>query len=200
MDSTAIDPPVDVETLVGAVRAGRTEAFADLVRLHHRVVRGYLARLLRDAHAADDIAQEVFLEAYRKLADYSGAGSFAGWLIGIARHKALSHLRRVTRREGLFASHVDRWLQEQRERELAAESFDAELAARRLDSLAACLDELAPAARRLIDACYFEGRTAESLAEEWRRSPGALRTTLWRIRRSLADCLRGKLGDTENDA
>lgn len=197
MDFTTLEPPVDVETLVGAVRAGHTDAFAELVRRHQRVVRGYLARYLRDAHAADDVAQEVFLEAFRKLTDYSGAGSFAGWLLGIARHKALSVVRRQVRRDELWDSQVERWRAEQHAREWQVESPDMQREALRLEALAECLDTLAPAARRLVDAHYFEGRSTESLADHWDRSPATLRTMLWRIRRTLAVCVYGKLADEE---
>lgn len=197
MDSTALDPPVDIAELVRTVRAGRVEAFADLVRLHQAAVRAYLNRLLRDAHAADDLAQEVFLEAYQNLAAYSGAGSFASWLFGIARHQAASYLRRFVRRKQLFSSHVERLFAERRDAELRATPTDAEHESRRLDTLAGCLDELAPTSRRLVDACYFQGRSAESLATELRRNAGAVRTTLWRIRQTLGECLRRKLGAEE---
>ena len=66
-------PDVDdvAETLEHA-RAGSQAAFADIVRRHHRMVRVYLGRFVREAATIDDLAQEVFLAAYRGLADFHG--------------------------------------------------------------------------------------------------------------------------------
>src|ERR1700749_2140202 len=71
--------------LVQRARAGDAAAFGLLVRQDPSKVRGFLRRLTRgDAALADDLAQETFLEAHRKLAQYRGEGSFGSWLCGIA--------------------------------------------------------------------------------------------------------------------
>ncbi|HWA90394.1 MAG TPA: sigma-70 family RNA polymerase sigma factor [Rhizomicrobium sp.] len=69
--------------------------FARLVREHQSQVRAFLRRLTRgDAALADDLAQETFLEAHRKLAQYRGEGSFASWLCGIAWSRFLMERRK----------------------------------------------------------------------------------------------------------
>ncbi len=70
-------------------------AFGRLVREHQSKVRGFLRRLTRgDAALADDLAQETFFEAHRKLDQYRGEGSFASWLFGIAWSRFLMERRR----------------------------------------------------------------------------------------------------------
>jgi len=60
-------------------------AFAELVRRYQSPVRAFLARLVRgDTHLADDLAQETFLKAWRKLHTYRGTARFSTWLFGIA--------------------------------------------------------------------------------------------------------------------
>lgn len=60
-------------------------AFAELVRRHEAPVRGFLRRLCGDDwHRADDLTQETFWKAYRKIGSYRGTGRFLGWLFGIA--------------------------------------------------------------------------------------------------------------------
>jgi len=77
------------------------DAFTRLVREHQSKVRGFLRRLTRgDAALADDLAQETFLEAHRKLAQFRGDGSFASWLCGIAWSRFLME-RRKRREEPL---------------------------------------------------------------------------------------------------
>ena len=70
-------------------------AFGVLVRQHQSELRGFLRRLTRGDHAlADDLAQETFLEAYRKLAQFRGDSPFAGWLYAIAWSRFLMAARR----------------------------------------------------------------------------------------------------------
>lgn len=81
--------------------AGDAQAFDALVRGHQSKVRGFLRRLTRnDAALADDLAQETFLEAWRKIAQFRGDGSFGGWLCGIAWSRFLME-RRKRREEPL---------------------------------------------------------------------------------------------------
>jgi RNA polymerase sigma factor (sigma-70 family) len=74
---------------------GDVAAFGVLVRQHQSAVRGFLRRLTRGDHAlADDLSQETFLEAHRKIAQFQGKGSFAGWLYAIAWSRFLMETRR----------------------------------------------------------------------------------------------------------
>jgi RNA polymerase sigma factor (sigma-70 family) len=83
----------DSELIARAV-AGDEAAFGVLVRRHQSMLRGFLRRLARGDHAlADDLAQETFLEAWRKLTQFRGDGSFAGWLTRIAWSRLLMAAR-----------------------------------------------------------------------------------------------------------
>src|SRR5438445_5265592 len=78
-----------------ATQAGDVAAFATLVRLHQSRVRAFLRRMTRaDAALADDLAQETFLEAHRKLGQYRAEGAFIGWLLRIAYSRFLMEARR----------------------------------------------------------------------------------------------------------
>jgi len=80
--------------LAGLVIAGDKRAFGALVTRHQIAVRGVLMRLCRNASLADDLAQDTFIKAYDKIADYSRTGSFKGWLCRIAYTEFLMHARR----------------------------------------------------------------------------------------------------------
>ena len=79
--------------LLRQAAGGSPEAFALLVRTHQAAVRWYLVRCVRDPATADDLAQEVFLAAFRNLATCRSAASLGGWLRGIARNLAIQHVR-----------------------------------------------------------------------------------------------------------
>jgi RNA polymerase sigma-70 factor (ECF subfamily) len=71
-------------------------AFAELVRRHQSAVRTVLRRLCAgDAARADDLAQETFLRAYRKLDGWRGEGRLSTWLYRIAYHLWASDARRL---------------------------------------------------------------------------------------------------------
>jgi RNA polymerase sigma factor (sigma-70 family) len=70
-------------------------AFATLVRRHQGSVRAFLLRLTCGEGAlADDVAQEVFLHAYRRIRTYRSEGGFASWLFAIAYRAFLSEKRK----------------------------------------------------------------------------------------------------------
>ena len=77
------------QALVASARTGDADAFGQLVQLHERVVvRTALAALGR-ADDAEDVAQDAFVLAWRKLPTFRGDSSFRTWLLTIVWHEAL---------------------------------------------------------------------------------------------------------------
>lgn len=79
--------------LVRATLGGDRGAFAGLVRRYERAVRATSLAVLKDSHLAEDSAQETFVRAYSELRRLKDPAAFGGWLLGIGRRTALSHLR-----------------------------------------------------------------------------------------------------------
>jgi RNA polymerase sigma-70 factor (ECF subfamily) len=183
----------EVALLVDEARGGSQEAFAELVRRHHTDVRLFLARFVRQADAADDLAQEVFITAYRSLASYDSERSFGAWLLGIARHRALHWLRTEARRlqrEGRRVETAINGLQLHDANEL---DDDVQRVERELEALRRCLRKMPEQGRKLIDAFYYQDESADSLARRLGRTSGAIRMMLLRVRRALGDCVQRKL-------
>jgi len=84
--------------LVDRARAGDAGAFETLVRRYQGWVFTLALRMLGDRVEAEDVAQEVFLKAYRGLRGFKGASRFSTWLYAIASHHCLSHLKTQRRR------------------------------------------------------------------------------------------------------
>src|SRR5580704_4044724 len=99
-EAPGMDAEVDLAYAVGRAQEGDGEAF----RLLYRDIQ---PRLLRYLHAiaaqdAEDIASETWLQVTRDLPGFSGSyDGFRGWVATIARHRALDHLRKTTRRPAL---------------------------------------------------------------------------------------------------
>jgi RNA polymerase sigma-70 factor (ECF subfamily) len=73
----------DVELAALAAAGGRRE-FGELVRRHGSAVRALLRRMGAQPSEADDVAQDAFLQAFEKCAEFRGEGTFAGWIKRIA--------------------------------------------------------------------------------------------------------------------
>jgi RNA polymerase sigma-70 factor (ECF subfamily) len=96
---------VDAVPLMGAKRA---ESFSELYERTFPRVYAYVASLLRDRSAAEDVTAQAFERAYRKRRSYRPArGSMDAWLFGIARNAALDELRKRKRRAVLEADPED---------------------------------------------------------------------------------------------
>jgi RNA polymerase sigma-70 factor, ECF subfamily len=84
------------------------EQFEALYQRTFPRVYAYVASMLRDRSAAEEVTAQAFERAYRKRASYrAGRGSPEAWLFGIARHAALDELRRLKRRAPLEADPED---------------------------------------------------------------------------------------------
>lgn len=73
----------DVELAAQAAAGGRAE-FGELVRRHGSAVRGLLRRMGAEPSLADDMAQDAFIQAFRRCAEFRGEGTFAAWVKRIA--------------------------------------------------------------------------------------------------------------------
>lgn len=89
------------DDLMLAVRAGSQPAFEQLVRRHHRLVKGLATRMLNDAALGHDVAQDVFLSVWSERARYQPRGKLPGYLAAMTRHRCSM----VRRRGDLEARH-----------------------------------------------------------------------------------------------
>ena len=80
--------------LVAAALDGSQEAYRQLVVRFERPLYSLIARMVNDRLAAEDLAQETFVKAFRHLGSYDRTHKFSSWLFKIAHNTALDHLRR----------------------------------------------------------------------------------------------------------
>ena len=88
---------IDDAALVARARTGDLAAFNPLVETHQDTVYNLCLRMLASPHAAEDVTQDVFLTAYRRIDSYRG-GVFRAWLLRIAANACTDELRRRGRR------------------------------------------------------------------------------------------------------
>ena len=80
---------------VQKVQAGQVESFEILVKNHEKPVFNFLCQFLGDYHDAEEVAQEVFLAAYRSISQFRGESRFSTWLFRIAVNQAKNRKKRI---------------------------------------------------------------------------------------------------------
>jgi RNA polymerase sigma-70 factor (ECF subfamily) len=180
------------DPILQAVRAGRTEAFADIVNRHKDTVYGMLARLVRDPHVAEELAQETFVRAWRGLAGFRGQALFGTWLIQIAIHLARDRMREVRRNrtvsldELLERSTDDSVLLDARSRRDPLEDLaDRDM----VERLEAALNDLPPDYREVFVLHHVEDIPYEQIAAMTGDSVGSLKVRAHRARKLLREAI-----------
>jgi RNA polymerase sigma-70 factor (ECF subfamily) len=81
--------------IIKAVLEGNTESFRLLVQRYQKPIIRMIANLVNDRHICEDVAQDVFLAAYKKLPSFDPArSSFSTWLFTIARNKSINAMKK----------------------------------------------------------------------------------------------------------
>ncbi|MEW2427384.1 RNA polymerase sigma factor [Micromonospora sp. NPDC047644] len=144
------EAPLDDETLVTRARAGDLEAY-DLLVARHTASAYRTAVLLGAGSDSEDVIQEAFVKAYRKLSRYRGDASFRSWLLAIVANETRNLHRSRGRRDGL----VLRAAAADPRSEIAEDdAVAAVLAGERRESLVRALRQL-PARDREVIVCRF---------------------------------------------
>lgn len=165
------------ELVQRAVATRDMAAFSELVRMHQSKLRGFLRRMTRGNCAlADDLAQDSFLEAWRKIAQYRGDGSFFAWLASIAYSRYLMEVRK--RKLESLENGEDH----------AVETENIRHA--RLD-LDRAMARLSPPQRAALTACYTFGYSNEEAAKMLSIPLGTLKSHVQRGREKLQVLLQG---------
>jgi len=189
--SKSNSPSRDETFVLEAVRRvvdGDTEAFSVILTAHQKLIAADLSRRL-PAQDVQEVAQDVFLKAYRSLPSFRGEAPFRIWLLRIARFTAMDFWRkRYRQKERTFSDldeaalfHIEAAHQEQVD--TALEKKESRAAAR--DWLNAALIHLSPNDRAVITLVELEDFSMEEAARELGCGLSAVKVRAFRARRRL---------------
>ena len=160
------EPPTDTSPSVSS-----WEQFEALYRATRDDVYAYVATLLRDRAAAEDVTSATFERAYRKRRSFDRRrGAERAWLFGIARNAALDELRRRRRIASLVA-----------EPEAEDRTGDGVEVALRRTAVLAALGNLSARDRELVALKFHAGLSNRELAQVLDISESAVGTRLYRV-------------------
>jgi len=174
--------PTD-ETLVRETLAGDERSFATLVARHKGRVLGTCARFARDGQQLDDLGQEVFLRAWRKLRSFRGDAPFEHWLARLTVTACYDFLRRERRHREQVS--LDDMVLEMRDA-----SADATVAARRARELLAwAMRQLGAEDQLILTLLEIEERSVRDIASTTGWSESNVKVRAFRARARLKEIL-----------
>lgn len=189
MDTSSTD-----KDLINSVLAGNLDDFAPLVRRHQDRVYGLCLSMTRHATEADDLAQEIFLKAYRSLSEFRFESSFSTWLYRVTYRHCLDFLKSRKRRpsQSLDAMIEDRgeglWGEGPWDEGPVGDlSFDHHAQTQWARQL---LDSLDPKERLVLTLREIQGLSYEELAGALKISLEAVKSRLRRAREALRTSAR----------
>ncbi|HPA19126.1 MAG TPA: sigma-70 family RNA polymerase sigma factor [Verrucomicrobiae bacterium] len=182
-------PETDDSPLIEASRHGDLDAFSRLVLRHQGALRACLAVRLDEPHHAEDLAQEVFILAFRKLAEFDPQRPFAPWLRGIAFNLLRNHRRKIR----AISSGDAEDLQSLVDAEIDALHQEGHEADWRT-ALETCLGQLDEAPRHLVRARYEDDIDVAEICRRSGKKHSAVTMQLHRIRLQLRACIERRLG------
>ena len=175
----------EITVLVEKAKLGDREAYGELVvRFQNSVYAMALGRV-RDPLEAQELAQDVFVHAMRKLPQLRDPRCFAGWLRRITARMAIN---RLTRRGPLFGADPELLgavAARGRAPDAALEVGEA------VDQLKEGLAGLKPLDRQTLEAFYLRGRSLKQMAREFEVPTGTVKRRLHVARQRLRDVLEG---------
>lgn len=176
------------DNLIRSAQRGNVDAFSDLVRAHHQGIYSYLVVRMSGVHDADDLTQEVFVTAFRRIGDFDPERPLGPWLRSIALNLLRNH-RRKFRPESIGGNEeLQALLEAQIESGLAAGNESG-----RLTALRECLESLDGPVKQLLMAHYADGISLKELATQSGRGYSAVAMQVHRVRELLAGCIATRL-------
>jgi RNA polymerase sigma-70 factor (ECF subfamily) len=180
--SVAVQATAD-GVLINHIASGDKHAMKALFARHNVRVYRFLARLIGDRTAAEDLVSDVFLDVWRKAGQFEGRSQVSTWLLAIAHYKALTHLRQRT------MDHLDddtaQGIEDPGDNPAAhVEKKDTGAQVRR------CLTQLSLAHREVIDLVYYHEKSTDEVAKILDVPEATVRTRMFYARKRLAGLLK----------
>ena len=176
--------------VLGRVLSGDREAYRDVVLEHTPMLLAYAGFRVPDRDLVDEVVQQTFIRAYEQLADFKVREDFGIWLRTIASYMIKAELKRQMRsRRNLskYSEHLRQQVLEAASEHDHGEQSDAHAI------LAECMGRLEATAERMVCYRYQENRSVNEIAERLGRTVTWVTSTLFRIRRTLRECIQRRL-------
>jgi RNA polymerase sigma-70 factor (ECF subfamily) len=172
--------------IISEVLSGKQDEYRYLVERYHRGLVQHLYNFIQDAHTAEDVAQEAFIRAYDKLAQYNEAYAFSTWLYKIADNLAYRHLKQTKAVQDI--DNIEDLIPD--DKPSLAETADRQFTQTAVNQ---AIQTLPVVYRQVINLYYWDDFSYEEIAEIMERPVGTIRTWLHRAKQELRKELYGQV-------
>ena len=168
--------------LVKSILEGNIAGFRMLINRHAATVRMFVARFIPLLEDEEDVTQDVFMKAYESLQRFDAEkANFKTWLLRIAYHAALKHLRdesllEIVELEGMELDGLS---------DEATDALLGDTSSHRLAFLKQAVSQLAPDDQMLISLYYYDGHSLREIAYIVERTDSYLSSRLQWLRKKI---------------
>jgi RNA polymerase sigma-70 factor (ECF subfamily) len=187
------EPLTDADLML-KVKAGDDSAFEYLAEKYRRPMLGFMYRVTRNTHLAEELAQEVFLRVYRARATYNAEAKFSTWLYRIASNLSVNYIRDTKHERPEMSVSLDEPDEETGTTlDLADKSLNAEqdlLRRERLMAIKRHVQALPERQRNAVLMHKYQGMDYRQIADVLNISESATKSLLFRAYETLRERLK----------
>lgn len=169
------------QDIIDRCREGDEKAQFQLYKLYYKAMYSVSLRIVNDAMEAEDVMQEAFLSAFKKMNSYKGEVSFGAWLKKIVVNRSLDYLKKRKVQ-----------LEEINERTTQIEDYQMPTHEVKAEVLKAAIQDLSDGYRVVLSLYLIEGYDHEEISQILGISNSSSRTQLLRAKNKLRELLKGK--------
>ncbi len=169
------------QEIIDRCREGDQKAQFQLYKLYYKSMYSVSRRIVNDEMEAEDVMQEAFLSAFRKMDSYIGEVSFGAWLKRIVVNRSLDQLKK----KKVQFEEINERTQEVEDYQMPTHEVDIKM-------LQAAIQKLPDGYRVVLSLFLIEGYDHEEISQILGISNSSSRTQLLRAKNKLRDLLKGK--------
>lgn len=180
---------MEEKDLIYRAKKGDMEAFSELVRQYQINVRACLSVRLKSPIEAEDLAQEAFVVAYRKLSDFDETKAFGPWVRTIALNLLKNYWRKHKPDSVGGAAELEMMINQKINEKHAKGNEEDTVAA-----LKVCVQKLDDKMQEIVKLHYIERVPVKELTEKLNIKHSAMTMRLHSMRDQLRNCINERLG------
>ncbi|MFD1550920.1 RNA polymerase sigma factor [Putridiphycobacter roseus] len=173
--------------LISNIKSGDVAAFSQLIKLHQKMVFAVIYRMVDSLEDTEELAQDVFVKAFKSIKLFEGKSKFSTWIYKIAYFTAINHLRK---KKMLQVPIHEAWIADVDESTLHTLNADDQKY-----YIKSAMKYLKPIERELITLYYLEELSNKEVAEITGMSLSNIKVSILRIRKKMLGILNALLKD-----
>ena len=171
------------------ILAGDTQTYSVLVDRYKDMVFSLALKMLRNREEAEEVAQDAFIKAYKKLNKFKGDSKFSTWLYKVVYNTCLDRIKKLKREISVVP------MEEITERQLKTvdNALDLMEKQERTEMIQKCLNLLSADESALLNLFYFDELSLQEISKITGTGSNNLKVKLFRSRKKLASILKERL-------